>query len=247
MRPDIHTLTGAYALNALPDDERELFEEHLDVCDACAQEVAELLATAAKLGSSLYEPPSPDMRQKVLAAIDQVRQEPPTKPSAEVVDLAQVRRVPRWVLGVLAPAAAVLAIAGVALALTVADLRDRVDDLQATSDRVTSVIAAPDAQDFLVALDGTSVRLVMSPSRGEAVLVVDGMAPAPTDAVYEAWLIHDDVRVPAGLFDVDDRGQATHVVTGDMSTVTAVGVTVEPPGGSPQPTSDPVMLIEVAS
>jgi anti-sigma-K factor RskA len=54
------------------------------------------------------------------------------------------------------------------------------------------------------------------------------------------------VRVPAGVFDVDDRGRATRFVTGDMATVTAIGVTVEPADGSPQPTSEPVMVVEMA-
>ena len=47
---ELHTLTGAYALHALPEDERVAFERHLGACEACAQEVRELSATAARLG-----------------------------------------------------------------------------------------------------------------------------------------------------------------------------------------------------
>ena len=52
IRPDdprFHELTGAYALNALSDEERLAFERHLDDCDACSDETAELLATSAGL------------------------------------------------------------------------------------------------------------------------------------------------------------------------------------------------------
>ncbi|MYS39774.1 anti-sigma factor, partial [Streptomyces sp. SID5998] len=38
---DLHALTGAYALHALPDDERAAFERHLTGCSSCAREVAE--------------------------------------------------------------------------------------------------------------------------------------------------------------------------------------------------------------
>src|SRR5680860_709669 len=76
-RPDIHTLTGAYAVDALPDDEREEIEQHLGVCDACAQEVAELQATASRLGAASYRAPSPGLRERVLVEIDATRQQRP--------------------------------------------------------------------------------------------------------------------------------------------------------------------------
>ncbi|MFC7739957.1 anti-sigma factor domain-containing protein [Nocardiopsis composta] len=39
MRPDVHALAGAYALDALPADEQQRFERHLASCEACAEEV----------------------------------------------------------------------------------------------------------------------------------------------------------------------------------------------------------------
>jgi anti-sigma-K factor RskA len=273
MRQDIHTLTGAYAVDALSDDERAVFEEHLVACDACRQEVAELQATAARLGGSLHEPPPPELKGRVLAAIDRTRQEPPGfaevegdpangrgGPVAPPVgsgaavapdDLAaararRARTAPPWLLGVVGTAAGVLAIAVVGLGITVAGLEERLGEMEAAAGQLTEVMAAVDAETISVTADGTLLRIVMSPRRGEAVVLVDGMAPAPADHAYELWLIHDDVRVPAGVFHVDDRGRATRVVTGDMATVTAIGVTVEPAGGSPQPTSEPVMVVEMA-
>lgn len=267
MSPDIHTLTGAYAVDALAADEREVFEDHLEACDACGQEVAELQATAARLGGSLHEPPPPELKGRVLAAIDRTRQEPPasgdgswpdaTPDPASAArgrdDLAEARAgraraagAPRWLLGVVGAAAGVLAIAVVGLGVAVASLGERLGQMEAAAGQLTDVLTAVDAETVSVAVDGTVVSIVMSPRRGEAVVLVDGMAPAPDDHAYELWMIHDDVRVPAGVFDVDERGRATRVVTGDMATVTAIGVTVEPAGGSPQPTSDPVMVVEMA-
>ncbi|MFX7198000.1 zf-HC2 domain-containing protein, partial [Acinetobacter baumannii] len=37
--PDIHTLSGAYALDALEPDEAAAFEGHLDSCASCTDEV----------------------------------------------------------------------------------------------------------------------------------------------------------------------------------------------------------------
>jgi anti-sigma factor RsiW len=50
MNDDVHSLTGAYALDAVSDVERQVFEDHLAACDPCRQEVLELRITAARLG-----------------------------------------------------------------------------------------------------------------------------------------------------------------------------------------------------
>lgn len=278
MTTDLHTLTGAYALDALPGPERAAFEAHLDGCEPCRAEVAELVATAARLGETLHAAPPPGLREQVLARIDTVRQLPPLAddadpappaepggpppPPASVTvpgpapvappqlvgdELAARRGAPRWVVAVVAPAAAVVAFAVVALGLAVTDLSERLGQMEAASGRLTDVMTAPDAEVVAVAApDGPTIRVVMSASRGEAVVLVAGMDPAPQAHTYELWMIHDDVRVPAGIFDVDHRGQANRVITGDMATLTAIGVTIEPEGGSPQPTSDPVMVLQVA-
>ncbi len=49
MSEDIHTLVGAYALDAVDDLERLRFDRHLVTCPSCEQEVAELRATAGRL------------------------------------------------------------------------------------------------------------------------------------------------------------------------------------------------------
>lgn len=74
---DLHRLSGAYALHALSEDEREAFERHLTGCEPCAQEAAELCATAARLGLAASAAPRREMRDQVLRRITTVRQETP--------------------------------------------------------------------------------------------------------------------------------------------------------------------------
>jgi anti-sigma-K factor RskA len=253
--PDLHLLTGAYAAGALSDDERRAFEAHLLGCDPCAQEVAELLATTAQLDAASFEPPPPSMRDAVLARIAEVPQDPPPSTEEAAGDAAPStpaddgRRARRWTRVALLPAAAVAVVAalGTVVVATLADQADQADPVEAPADRLTELLAAPDAQ--LVEAtgpDGATARVVWSAEWGEAVLVVDGMAPAPRAHTYELWLLDDAGARPAGRFDVDERGHATHHVTGDLASVAALGVTVEPEGGSPVPTTDPVMMFEVA-
>ena len=86
---DVHRAAGAYALDALPADERAAFEAHLDRCADCRAEVRELQATAARLGSTQAVAPPPQLRERVLAEVARTRQDAP------VVDLATRRRTRR--------------------------------------------------------------------------------------------------------------------------------------------------------
>ena len=105
----IHALSGAYVVDALDDDEREAFEEHLPGCADCTDEVASLREAAALLADDAAMTPPPSLRTGVLAGIKTIRPLPP-ETRAEVVRL----RPRRFRLATLAVAAAVLAILGIA-------------------------------------------------------------------------------------------------------------------------------------
>ncbi|MFD5632780.1 zf-HC2 domain-containing protein, partial [Streptomyces sp. NPDC127077] len=97
---DLHTLTGAYALHALDDDERERFERHAADCADCAQEVRELTATAARLGLAVTDSPGPALKDQVMRRITTVRQEAPRTLPLSAPRAAGIRRRRRghWAL-----------------------------------------------------------------------------------------------------------------------------------------------------
>lgn len=246
MSPDIHTLTGAYALNALPKDEQRLFERHLSDCQACQQEVAELQATAARLGTAATTTPPPGLRTRVLAAADTLRQQPPTtRPPTGPHPPAGPPTSP-WVSWLAGAAAAILAIAAIYLAGLSASLNHQVDQLQAANQQIQQILSSPDATTLTMdGPQGTLARVVMAPSRGQALFIADGLPPVPQDRTYELWLITDDQASPAGLIRPDKHGQARHLIQGQMTDTTAIAVTIEPAGGSPQPTTDPIMVAPI--
>src|SRR5690625_2205939 len=69
-----HTLSGAYALDALPPEESVRFEDHLAECDACVQEVRGFSETTARLASAAASPPPEELRSAVMAEISRTRQ-----------------------------------------------------------------------------------------------------------------------------------------------------------------------------
>ena len=77
MQREMNSLVAAYVLDALPPDEREVFEAFLDGSPTAAQEVAELLSVSAVLGAVDAAAPAPGLRESVLSAVGRTRQLPP--------------------------------------------------------------------------------------------------------------------------------------------------------------------------
>ncbi|HET9500742.1 MAG TPA: anti-sigma factor [Marmoricola sp.] len=255
---EIHALSGAYAVDALDDEERVRFEQHLAVCPECRAEVASLQESAAQLGELSATPPPAALRSRVLADIGKVRPLPPEIPTDEesttagaaqpqapasaghVTSLAARRRL-RFNPRTLAAAAAVLAVVGVGTVVAVEQIQDGTSQVQTAADRV---LRAPDAQSIHVDLPGdASARLVRSVTQRKAVLITNGLPEAPQGKVYELWL-QDRAgdMVPAGL--MPNGGDQEVLLEGDAAVATAAGITVEPAGGSSAPTSAPIALFD---
>jgi anti-sigma-K factor RskA len=227
---DIHHLTGAYALDAVDDIERARFEQHLAECEDCRLEVASLREAAGLLSETTAVTPPPALRESVLAGISQVRPLPPIVQRTPVV---QRRWFPLLV------AAAVVAILGVGAALWQPWAPSQDSSLTAAE----QVLEAGDARSVAVDLgDAGSATVTRSESLGKAVITTDDMAPAPSGKVFELWLQVDGEMVPAGLMPPGEDNQV--VLEGDATTATAVGITVEPEGGSDQPTTEPIALFD---
>ena len=81
----------------------------------------------------------------------------------------------------------------------------------------------------------------------QAVLETEDMAAPPSGSVYELWLRQDDELVPAGFMPDSPDNQV--LLSGDAATADAVGITVEPAGGSPtgEPTTEPIALFSLST
>lgn len=233
---NIHTLAGAYALDALDDLERIRFEAHLESCDACVDEVASFRATTARLGAAEEIPVSAELRSRVLEDIEHVRQVGPV--TAKVTGMA-----PRLV----SVAAAVLAVAVVALSVVTAGLRNRVEELE-PYEEIATILQSDDAITLTEQVGDARLQVVASPGSGAGAVLATGMSEAPSGHAYQLWLITEDEQaLPAGFLKVGDDGQGEEIMRGEMDGVIAVGITVEPEGGSEQPTTDPIAVLPLSA
>jgi len=246
---DLHTLTGAYALDALSGREAREFSRHLARCPACAQEVAELRETAVRLSMAVAEVPPAALRARVMAALPDVRQLPP--PPRRTADVVPLRgRTWRQRLPYLA-AAACLAGAVVSGGVAVDAAHDadraraRTDHVEQQAAQLTAVLAAPDAAYRTRALSGGGNGTVVASARaGRAAFVFRDLPRLSGSRVYQLWFGHHGAMTPAGLVEPDRRDGAV-LLAGSSHGADGVGVTVEPHGGSRQPTTRPVLLVSI--
>jgi anti-sigma-K factor RskA len=239
--PDIHALTGAYALDAVAGVERADFERHLAECESCAQEVQELQETAARLALAAAEVPPPDLKDRVLAQIREVRQ---LSPDTTVVPLRRRSLAQRLTT----VAAAVFFVATAGLGIVVVRQDNQLDAARAQAAQLEQILKAPDGE--LLTLDGSggatgSMKVAVSRQQDKMLLLSGDLATAPDGRDYQLWTLADGRPSSRGLLEPSD-GNLTYEV-GDLGDADVVAITVEPDGGSRQPTEQPAMSAELPS
>ncbi|HUR08882.1 MAG TPA: anti-sigma factor [Nonomuraea sp.] len=153
-----------------------------------------------------------------------------------VVPLGRRRR--RVVAGL----AAVSTAAAIALGVVAFDARRDLGDLQARDGEVAAVLAAPDVRTVRQPITaGGSGTVVVSRVGGRMVFTSSGLPELPRSRVYELWLMGRDGIRPAGLLNRRPDGVTTPVLATAAKGDEHIGLTIEPAGGSEQPTTQPVL------
>lgn len=261
---DLHLSTGAMALDALPAEEAERFQDHLAHCETCAEEFRGLQATAAMLGAAeAIRPPArlrvwvldaaartPQLPPEVLAPVGRHRHtsEPTTgapltdTPTTDVIAIGSAPS-PRasWIrrpVGWLAAAAAVVLIGGGLIWGINAG-----HTAPPTASELSQCVVADPAATTLTPKVGAGGSLTRSDSCGAVLLNLPSMAALGTGQGYQMWLI-DGNKAAKSLGMVNNLNGAMVPLQfhqGDQS----VAVTVEPSAGSEKPSHDPVWQVNL--
>ena len=236
---EIHTLAGAYALDALTEIERAGFARHVAECQACATEVAELTETASRLSAPAWETPPPRMRDAVLAEVAQTRQV--TAGSAHRTERTAHSDVQRWQRRTaLALAAGVVALAGMGTVVLVqeqrvGDAQQQAQQLQDAQTQLAAIGAAGDAEFRSVSVPGGGTMTVaISRQLGDGVVLMENLPRPPDGKVYQLWLIEGSQ--PTSIAVMADGQVSGSALIDSLGTADSIGVTLEPSGGSARPT-----------
>jgi anti-sigma-K factor RskA len=220
---------GAYVLGALPGDERAGFEAHAQACRECRAEIEQLGGAADALPASapaMLPPPALKARlmaevereAALLAAAGPQADRPPARPRRE-------RR--GWLAGFPAVAlASVALLAGIALG---------------------GVLFKSGSKTLRFTPTGSRAVAELDVSGDTAVLVARNLPSPGSGKTYQVWLKRPGQapQPTAALFTPRSDGSATATVTGKLSGGDQVLVTAEPDGGSPAPTSAPVLAAKM--
>ena len=226
---DIRSLMAAYAMGAVPADEVPAIRAHIMACEECFSEAENYADALAALAFATTPEPLPaGFADRVLAA---ALSEAPAVGNGET---ATARGwFARWTpaLGFAAAALAALLIA-TSVSLVNA-LQDR--------ERFQAIVAAmiDDRDGFDLEGAGGAQGKVLATDEG-TVLVTASLGEAPEGRDYQLWLMKDGTPTAAETFDVED-GVAIVRSQHSLDGYDGAAVTVEPDGGSTQPTTDPVM------
>jgi anti-sigma-K factor RskA len=242
---ELHTLVGAYAMDAISAPDRARFERHLAGCEECAQEIASLREATARLATATAVPPPPGLKERVLAAAAQTRQHAPEVSEAGFLTR---RARPRWLprrltIAAAASVAAVVIAAAVVFGVSNGSMSDQLGHDQATSQQIAAVLTARDATMMTGTVrDGGTVTIVMSHARHALVFTAANLRPLPASRGYELWLVG-----PAGDRPVTMLPSATMtgpVVASGLRPGDHLALTAEPAGGTARPTTP--MMLDVA-
>ena len=238
MSTDVHTLSGAYALNALAADEAREFRRHLDGCQACRDEVRELQAAVAAMGTAEAAPPPPDLKPRLLAAADRTPQEPPRH---QTPDATGGRSRSSWVMWLAAAAAAVVVAGAGLIGVRAVIGNDEVGKQSTLAASVNDVFEADDAHTATVSTtNGGKLTVAVSKSKDEMAVDTRQLPALDDQHVYQIWTVHGDDMVSAAILDDQQAGAAM----GMPNAATDVALTVEPSGGSEQPTTAPIVEVD---
>jgi len=238
-----------YALGALVGPEKEALEQHLGVCAPCQSELQQLQSDTTLLALSTVGPVPPSRsRKRLLRAIAREGREPLTAP----------KRSTWWLLPPYVVSTALVVVAAFlwnesgSLKRTLADLEQRHSEMEKqlrVAQDLVNTLTSPESKQITLApvkaLPQPQGKAYYLSSSGHLIFLANNLAPLPPNKVYELWLIPSTGSpIPAGLFQPDSRGTATLVNPPLPLGVQAkaFAITIEPTGGSPAPTAQPIML-----
>jgi anti-sigma-K factor RskA len=207
----LRSALGAFALNAMEPLEMRRIERHVATCAECAHEVGLLREASAELAWLPSPEDADDLVERISSAL-------PRRPR---------RVVTRIAVGVAAVSVAVAGLLGSALVRE----RDRNNDL-------VRVVATADRPIRLAAQNGFEGRGSVYLSHGRAALILDAMPDPGHGRSYQLCAIKGTKPVSMTVVGGHGRIERAFAWNGRAD---EFALTIEPAGGSPVPTSNPVL------
>ncbi|MGH2978084.1 MAG: anti-sigma factor domain-containing protein [Solirubrobacterales bacterium] len=230
---------AAYLLDALTADEVREIERHIEGCERCQERARWLQGSVEMLPTAVeqLEPP-PALRERLMRTVRaeagvSARERPAAAGAGSDRD-ARSHGGRGWLSRLFALPRPAMALGAILLAVGAGGLGYAVGT-GGDAGEPTTIQAE-------VAPPGAHVTLERDGDRG--ILRVSGL-PQHSNRIYEVWLERGGQARPATLFQVHRDGTGSAAIPHGLNGADRVMVSLEPPGGSAQPTSDPVVVTDI--
>ena len=227
-------LLPAYAIGSLDADEVRQVEEHLLSCWICRNESNAFQATAEQLSFAAPVASAPaDLKDRLLQRVRAARPEEQEKVSPQIPARPFWERLlPAWGL-----ASLFLIIALASSSLVLWQRLNQLELMTSPGGMRAVPLSPPDAASVATGF------VLISADGDDGALVVDGLSQLGESQQYQLWLIRDGQRTSGAVFSTDEKSYGGTRIRAPRSLLdySAVGITIEPTGGSPQPTGSQVL------
>jgi anti-sigma-K factor RskA/putative zinc finger protein len=249
---EIQELLGAYALDAVDEQERDVVELHLRECPRCRAEVAEHREVAALLAHGGTAAPD-GVWDRIVAALDDTAPRMRIEIQGEdgtVVPLERPAPPPpapaspwsgRLRVAVLGAAAALILLLG-GLVVRLNDRLDELEGRESLQEVASSAVADPGSRRGMLELnDGAVVVPAAITEDGTGYLFAGSTPPLDRGLVYQLWGVNGDDLISLGTFE----GAADVVPFSVGPGISALAVTEEDAPGVPQSEHDPIGVLQI--
>lgn len=256
VNPEIEELLAAFALGATDADESAAVQKLLATQPELAQELADYSDLAEKL---LYAAAPVDVPAGIEARLQSAIRNPALTPTPITLSLPKAAAIPWWKRLQLPQWSLQLGTAFAMLLLLIlinGYWSRQVADLRQTQQRLESELLLQKTTFAVIAMDD-SERIVLTPSDptehfdadliwGEgfetALLYVTDLPLPQSGETYQCWLVKEKEYTNGGTLTLNGLGSGTLLIklTKPFDTYDGVVVTLEPEGGSSQPTTEPI-------
>lgn len=225
---------AAYAIGALDPEEAAALEEHLQTCETCRSELAGYRRVGTGLLSALPpQAPRAAVRRNLEKRLGGERQAQRARPQFS------------WSIGqmVFAGLLAVLIALNVLLVSQVYSLRQEQAELlsqRSSEETVIAMLAYPSTRTLAFEDNGVTGSLLVDQQRNLVAVFAWNLPSPAAGKTYQVWLIDTNGNRTSGGFLVPEADypfvMSTIWTRQPLTDFTGIGVTLEPAGGSPQPT-----------
>ena len=239
----VFDLLPGYAIGILDEEELIHVNEHLSHCDICRQEYVEHAETSSRLAFiSTQHTPTPMLKTRVLEKVRRTSGYPGLNNTFPVSEKPIIRQNPGYFMK--KPMVFALGLLSVLiiffLAINNFILRQQLHEIQTQESGGYMQV---------VQLEGTSLApqtsgyVMVFKNQNYGSLAVTHAPLLDEDQQYQIWLIQDGVRISGGVFSVNADGYGNLMVAANqpLDSFDSFGITIEPLGGSAQPTGEKVL------